>query len=68
MKQKMTPIILRNDHDPEPFRDANKKLVHPLAASPASISMHIAQIPAWIDSLPNRVALKATFLEIIKPD
>ncbi len=68
MKQKMTPIILKNDHDPEPFHDANKKLVHPLAAIPTSKARHIAQIPAWIDSLPNRVAMKAAFLEMIKPD
>jgi hypothetical protein len=68
MKRKMTPIILKNNHDPEPFHDLHKRLVHPLAASPASQSDRIAQIPAWIDMLPNRVAMKAAFLEIIKPD
>ncbi|MBN2153506.1 MAG: hypothetical protein JW839_18775 [Candidatus Lokiarchaeota archaeon] len=68
MKQKMTAVILRNDHDPEPFHDANRRLVHPLAASFASQSAQVARIPAWIDTLPNRVAMKATFLEMIKPD
>nr|MDO8084544.1 hypothetical protein [Candidatus Sigynarchaeum springense] len=68
MKPKMTPIILKNDHDPEPFHDANKRLVHPLAAFPASEARHVAQVPAWIDSLPNRVAMKALFLEMINPD
>ncbi len=68
MKQKMTPISLKNNHDPEPFHDQYKSVVHPLAASPASQSGSIAQIPAWIDMLPNRVAMKAAFLEIIKPD
>ncbi len=68
MKQKMTEVILKNDHDPEPFHDAHKRLVHPLGASPASQSMHVVQIPAWIDGIPNRVAMKATFLEMIKPD
>jgi hypothetical protein len=68
MKQKMTISTLRNDHDPEPFHDLHKRVVHPLAASPASRSRHVVQIPAWIDVLTNRVAVKATFLEIIKPD
>jgi hypothetical protein len=68
MKQKMTSITLKNDHDPEPFHDLQKRGVHPLAASIASNSRHIVQIPAWIDAIANRVAMKAAFLEIIKPD
>jgi hypothetical protein len=68
MKQKMTAITLKNNHDLEMFHNQLKKVGHPLSASINSSSKVIAQVPAWIDSLPNRVAMKGIFLEIIKGD
>ncbi|NMC03615.1 MAG: hypothetical protein GYA24_00310 [Candidatus Lokiarchaeota archaeon] len=68
MTQKTIAIQLKNNHDPEPFHDLHKKLVHPLAASPGSLSGTVVQIPAWIDTMANHVAMKAAFLELVKPD
>jgi hypothetical protein len=68
MNQKMTKVTLKNEHDPDTLRNPLLRAVHPLAASHASRSMNIVHVPAWIDTMLNRVAMKQAFLEIIKPD
>jgi len=68
MKQKMFKVVLKNDHDPENLHNSLMKLVHPLSAFPNADAKHVAVVPAWLDSLPNKVAMKQAFLEIIKGD
>ncbi len=58
---------LKNEHVEGQFRNPFVKMNHPLAASPGDRMQGVYLVPAWINSLENKIRVKMTFLEIIKP-